>query len=86
MADIEPVESEDKGVSVWTMVAVVVGAVVLLGVPACFSTQSVVGSETTTTLREAAATSTTLPVTNEVDDFSRAGRESVCWVVEGDRP
>ncbi len=70
MTDIEPVESEDKGVSVWTMVAVVVGAVVLLGVPACFSTQSVVGSETTTTAPEAAATSTTLPVTNEIEQPS----------------
>ena len=29
MADIEPAEPKDKGVSVWTVVAVVVGAVVL---------------------------------------------------------
>ena len=63
MADIEPAAPEDKGVSVWTVVAVVVGAVVLLGVPAWFLTQSVVGSETTTTVPEAAVTSATLPVT-----------------------
>ena len=63
MADIEPLEPEDKGVSVWKVVTVVVGAVVLLGLPAWFLTQSVVGSETPTSVPEAAATSTTLPVT-----------------------
>ncbi len=67
MADIEPVEPEDKGVSVWKVVAVVVGAVVLLGLPAWFLTQSVVGSETPTTVPAAAATSTTLPVTTVPD-------------------
>lgn len=36
MPDIEPVESGDRGVSGWTVFAVVVGAVVLLGVSAWF--------------------------------------------------
>ena len=70
MADIEPVESEDKGVSVWTVVAGVVGAVVLLGVPAWFLTRSVVDSETTTTVPGATATSTTLRVTNTTEQPS----------------
>ncbi|MCZ6630786.1 MAG: hypothetical protein O7D28_05505 [Actinobacteria bacterium] len=74
MADIEPVESEDKKASVWTVVAVVVGAVALLGVPACLSTQSVVGSETTTTVAGAATTSITLPVTNPTEQPSTTVR------------
>ena len=74
MTDIEPVDSEDKKASVWTVVAVVVGAVALLGVPACLSTQSVVGSETTTTVAGAATTSTTLPVTNPTEQPSTTVR------------
>lgn len=66
MADIEPMESEDKRVSVRTVVAVVVGAAVVLGLPAWFLARSVVGPETTTTALEAAA-ATTLPVTNTTE-------------------
>ncbi len=58
MEDIEPMEPEDKKVSVWAVVAVVVGAVVLLGVSGWLLTQSVVGSEPT--VPEATAASTTL--------------------------
>jgi len=59
VADIEPMEPEDTRVSVWAVVAVVVGAVVLLGVSGWLLTRSVVGSEPT--VPEATAASTTLP-------------------------
>ncbi len=65
MADTEPVEPEDKSVSVWTLVAGVAGAVVLVGVPAWLVTRSVAGSETTKTVPAATATSTTLPLTTD---------------------
>ncbi len=61
MADIEPMEPQDTRVSFWAVAAVVVGAVLLLGVSGWLLTQNVVGSEPT--VPEAAATSTTLPST-----------------------
>ena len=59
MADIEPKEPDDKRVSVWAVVTVVVGTVVLLGVSGWLLTRSVVGSEPT--VPETIAASTTLP-------------------------
>jgi len=49
MPDIEPVESGDRGVSIWTVVAVVVGVLVLVSVPAWFLIQSLLDSETSST-------------------------------------
>ena len=45
MPEVTPLDSSDDGVSVWTVVAIVVGAVVLVSVPVWFVIQSLIDSE-----------------------------------------
>ena len=45
MPDIEPVESDDTGVAIWTVVAVAVAVVSLLSVPAWFLIREVMTVE-----------------------------------------
>lgn len=59
MADVQPVESGDKGVSIWVVATVVVAALLLLSLPLWFLINNFVGSETTTTVPQAVVTTTT---------------------------
>ena len=63
MVDIEPVESEDKGVSIWVVLAVVVAVLLLLSVPLWFLVNNVVGTETTTTVPQVVVPTTTTRTT-----------------------